>query len=263
MKLKLFLGAIALYLVAMAVVTGLRMKWDTASVALRRKVAELGEQHAPLPSEGMQPLEKACSGKLTPGGPRSIAVYVAKLAPYLMPSLQEDYWHVDQTVLGVHEVFRLDLSDDYLKEIPEPSLPRFQEVVDPTSWSNRLHWSRAGNPELNELKYLVVARYDSLSMPVVADTTFEAGKGTFGARVLAFPSGEVLCEGRGEVSMKGHISGSGRGNSKELAQLEASESVRHLVPFVFTKAVVASPLHRLCDTGGKALCALTAEWAGP
>ena len=261
MKLKLFLGAVGLYVVAMAVVAGLIFNFNTASVSVLRRVKELGEKNAPLPTDEMKPLTEACAGKLTPGGPRSIAAYIAKL-PGMKPSLEKDYYFIDEAVLGVHEVLRLDLSERHLEAISDAQLPRFQDVADFTGWSRHLGWARSGNPDLRELKYLVVARYESLTMPVVEDTTFEAGKGRFGARVLTFPSGDVVCEGRGEVSMKGNVNSSGRGATKELAQLDAASSARSLVPFVFTKGVITTPLHRVCDAGGKALCDLTQEWVG-
>lgn len=261
MKLKLFLGAAGLYVAAMAVMTALLFKYKTDSVAVVRRVKELGEQHAPLPTDAMKPLAEACAGKLTAGGPRNIAAYVAKL-PGMKPSLSKDYYYVDEAVIGVYEVFRLGLTEQHLDEISDAQLPRFQDVADFTGWSRHLRWARAGSPELNQLQYLVVARYESLTMPVVEETTFEAGTGRFGARVLAFPSGDVLCEGSGDASMKGTVNSSGRGATKETAQLEAAASARDLVPFVFTKGVMTTPLHRVCDAGGKALCDLTQEWVG-
>ena len=261
MKLKLFLGALGLYVIAMAVVTGLIFNFKTASVGVLRRVKELGEKNAPLPTAEMKPLAEACAGKLTPGGPRNIAAYIAKL-PGMKPSLEREYYYIDEAVIGVHEVFRLELSEWHLNEIPDAPLPHFVDVVDFTGWSRHLGWARAGDPELRELEYLVVARYESLTMPVVEDTTFQSGTGRFGARVLAFPSGGVLCEGRGEASMKGNVNSSGRGATKELAQLAAASSARGLVPFVFTKGVVTTPLHRVCEAGGKALCDLTHQWVG-
>ena len=257
---KIILGIVALYLVSAGTVAVLLSRFDSAAVAVRRKVAELGEKHAPLPTQQMKPLAEACAGKLTAGGPRSIAAYVAKIAPTQMPALQKDYWHVDQTVIGVHEVFRLELDDQHLKEIPDARGPRIEYVLDPTMWSHHLKWSRAGSPELSELKYLVVARYESLTMPVVSGSTFEAGKGSYGARVLAFPSGEVLCEGKAELGMTSTVSAGGRGATNEEAQFDAASKAADLVPFVFTQAVIASPLHELCSTGGTQLCELTAYW---
>lgn len=261
MKLKLFFGAVGLYVAGMAVVTGLIFRFNSTSVGVLRRVKELGEQHAPLPTDEMKPLAEACAGKLTPGGPRSVAAYIAKL-PGMKPSLSKDYYFIDEAVIGVDEVFRLQLNERHLDEISDAQLPRFQDVADFTGWSRHLGWARAGRPELNQLQHLVVARYESLTMPVVEDTTYEAGRGRFGARVLAFPSGDVLCEGRGEASMPGNVNSSGRGASKELAQLNAASSARELVPFVFTKGVITTPLHRVCAAGGKALCDVTQEWVG-
>lgn len=258
---KLLLGLLALYLCGVAVVTIVLFLFETASSTRLRRVVELGEQHAPLPGAAQPPLKEACAGKLTPGGPRTIASYVAKMDPAKRPSLEKEYWHVDQTVLGVHDIIQLELTDHFLEPVSDPSLGQaLQIALDPTSWSNRVRWAYLGHPELRETKYLVVARYASLTLPSVDGNTFEPGAGDFGARVLAFPSGEVLCEGRGRVEMMDRVTGSGRGSSDAAAKQEASESARKMVPFVFTKAVTASPLNALCATGGDALCGLTAYW---
>jgi hypothetical protein len=79
---------------------------------------------------------------------------------------------------------------------------------------------------------------------------------------VTFPSGDVVCEGRGEVRMKERVTASGRGSTKGGAEIEAASNVRGLIPFVFTRSVVTTPLHEVCGAGGKTLCDLTAEWVG-
>ncbi len=261
MKLKIFLGIVALYGLSAAGFAFLHRSYDAASTELRKKVRELGEKHAPLPTEGMKPLKQACEGKLTAGDSHSIAAYVAKLAPSKMPTLEKDYYAVDESVVGVESIWRFDVTDRHLEEISEASFPRFSDIADPTIWKNHLKSAKAGNPELNDLKYLVVARYDSITKPVVSGSTYTGAEGTYGARVLAFPSGEVLCEGYSEMGMPSRVSAGGRGATTELAQADAAANAAELVPFVFTKAVVISPLHELCAVGGNELCEKTSYWS--
>jgi hypothetical protein len=261
MKLKIFLGIVALYALCAAGFAFLHRSYEAATTELRKQVRELGEKHAPLPTEDMKPLKEACEGKLTVGDAHSIAAYVAKLAPSKMPVLEKDYYAVDESVIGVESVWRFDVSDRHLHEIAEPSFPRFSDIVDPTIWKNHLRSAKAGSPELNELKYLIVARYDSLTPPVVSGSTYSGAEGTYGARVLAFPSGEVLCEGSSEMGMPSRVSAGGRGKTKELAEADAASRAVELVPFVFTKAVVISPLNELCKVGGNELCEKTSYWS--
>lgn len=261
MKLKLFLGALTLYMVCAAGFAVLHLRYDAATVEIRRKLKELGEKHAPLPTDGMKPLREACEGKLTPGDAHVIAAYVAKLAPSKMPTLEKDYYRVDESVVGVESFWNFDVTDSSLREISEASIPRFSDIIDPTIWKMHLGCARVGSPELNELEYLIAARYESLSTPSVSGSSFSGGTGSYGARVLAFPSGEVLCEGRSEVGMPSRVSAGGRGATKEEAEADAASRAADLVPFVFTKAVVISPLNELCAVGGKQLCEKTSYWS--
>jgi hypothetical protein len=260
-KLKIFLGIVALYVLSAASFAVLHRSYDAATTELRKKVRELGEKHAPLPTEGMKPLKEACAGKLTPGDSHSIAAYVAKLAPSKLPTLEKDYYFVDEAVIGVESIWRVDVTERHLHEIPEAPFPQFSDVVDPTIWKNHLRSAKVGNPELNDLKYLIVARYDSLTPPVVSGSTYSGAEGAYGARVLAFPSGEVLCEGRSEMGMPSRVSAGGRGATKEAAEADAASRAVELVPFVFTKAVLMSPLNELCSVGGKELCEKTSYWS--
>jgi len=251
------LGALALWLSSFAVVSVLHWSRLNAMNARYRKAIELGEKSAPLPADSLRPLREACAGKLTPGAPNSIVGYVAKMET--RPYLAEDYWHVDQLLLGVSDVGFLHLSDRHAAEpITEASLSRsFTENLNPVDWARHLKWAASGEPQFGGARYLVVARYGPLTMPTVMDTTYVAGTGDFGARVLEFPSGEVVCEGRASVRMKNSVAASGRGNDA------AQENARKLVPFVFTESVTRTPLAEVCEAGGAELCRLTSEWVSP
>jgi hypothetical protein len=261
MKLKLFVGVVALYALGAASFALMHRHSEAKVKELHRKVKALGEQHAPLPTPEMKPLQEACQGKLSPGKPHRIAAYVAKLAPSKMPRLQHDYDRVDESVVGVQSLWSFDVSDASLQEIPDAELPRLSDILDVTVWSSHLESARRGNPELNDISYLIAARYESLTAPEVSGGTFSGAEGAYGARVLAFPSGEVLCEGRAEMGMPSRVSAGGRGATQELAAMDAAARAEELVPFVFTKAALISPLHQLCAVGGTELCDKTGYWS--
>lgn len=255
MKLKILIGLVGLWLVGMIGATLGYWSQENAMRAKYRRAVELGEEHAPLPTEGIPRLTDACRGKLKPGGPNSIASYVAKMKS--LPSLDESYWHVDRTLVGVATVWNMNLSDRFYESTTVSDLDlgsALKEQANPVDWMRHLNWASKGSPEFGEVRYLIVARYDSLTMPTVEGDTFEAGRGAFGAKVLSFPDGAVLCEGGGAVRMSSRVSASGRGDA------EAQANAARLVPFVFTESVTRTPLADLCDVGGPELCKLTSEW---
>ncbi|MFT3707294.1 MAG: hypothetical protein QM817_06470 [Archangium sp.] len=253
------IGLIALWAVSFLCVSLAHWSSTNAAIAKYRRAVELGEKQAPLPSPSMPLLAEACAGKLEKGSPASILAYVAKMQT--LPPLEESYWHVDRTLLGVSHVLFLSLTDRFF---PEPSViddatfgRSLSDNADPTDWVRHLKWAAEGSPQIDEVRYLIVARYGPLTMPELTDTGFIAGTGEFGARVLKFPSGELVCEGRSRVRMKNSVSASGRGQS------DADANARRLVPFVFTESVTRTPLAEVCEAGGAELCKLTGEWVSP
>jgi hypothetical protein len=184
-----------------------------------------------------------------------------KKAVIALITLEQDFWHVDRTLLGVSDVLFLSLSDRFFGDpngISDATFGRsLSDNADPTDWLRHLKWARQGSPQFDEVRYLIVARYGPLTMPELTDTGFIAGSGEFGARVLEFPSGKVVCEGRSRVRMKNSVSASGRGQS------DADANARRLVPFVFTESVTRTPLAEVCEAGGPELCKLTSEWVSP
>lgn len=59
-----------------------------------------------------------------------------------------------------------------------------------------------------------------------------------------------------------YVAASGRSRTKGGAEIEAASNVRNLVPFVFTQSAVTTPLHDVCEAGGKGLCELTGQNVG-
>ena len=166
---------------------------------------------------------------------------------------------MDQTLVGTRDVWRTDIEDEHFKDGKvEPQLGGriFKDNLNPVDWANHYKWARAGSVDLNDVKYLIVARYESLTTPRVDSDGYSPGSGEYGAKVLTFPTGELICEGKGHVRMKERVSASGR--DKDDAKINAG----NLVEFVFTKSVVISPMQELCEAGGTKLCDLTKEWVG-
>lgn len=254
---KAIAAIVALYVVGTGVMFALILSATRAAEEKQARAIELGELHAKTPSADDAPIAEACKGKLTPGDEKSIAVYVAKMK--WAPSLKDDYAHVDRTLMATHEVWRVNLESNFYENAkvePRPAGAILKDNLNPVDLARHLKWARAGSVDLNDVKYLVVARYESLTLPVVGSDSFSSGSGEYGAKVLAFPSGEVVCEGKGHVRMKERVSASGR--DKDTAKMNAG----NLVEFVFTKSVVVSPLEELCDVGGTKLCELTKDWVG-
>jgi hypothetical protein len=258
---KLIAAAVGLYVVALGAVSFLWLTWTNAAAGRGQRAVALGEEHAPQLSEPstLPDLREACHGKLTTGGTRTIAAYIAKST--VKPTDDNAY---DEVVVGIHRVF----DEDLVREGPARFKPTdwpsaLRENANPVDWLDHLRWSRAGSPELEPTKYLVVAKYFTLLPPQNEGLdAYTRGGGTYAARVLTFPEGHPLCEGRGDVRMKDTVNASGRGASKDEARAEAQSNAARLVPFVFSLSVTTSPLHALCDAGGPALCKLTGEWVG-
>ncbi len=254
---KLLGGLVALYVAGLFVVFGVCLHGERAADDKQRRAIELGEANAKVPT-GREPLlADACKGKLTPGSAKTVALYVAKMK--WPPALKDEYAHVDRTLVATNDVFRVQLSDRFYENLtvsPRPWGQVFEEQLNPVDWARHVTWALAGDPELNAVRYLVVARYESLTLPSVSDDGYTKGAGEYGAMVLTYPAGDVLCEGRGHVRMTERVSASGRD------QREANLNAQHLVEFVFTKSATVSPLQEVCDAGGEALCELTRQWVG-
>lgn len=260
--MKKLLAVIPLYLVAYAAVCFFWLKLSTDSAERGQHAIELGETQAAQlqsPRDNDLLLREACKGKLEPGSSRSIAAYLAKTN--VKPSDDNDY---DEVVLGVQEIFRPELVRERPGRFKAPDWKRaLEHNASPADWKRHLAQARAGSPELGETRYLLVAKYFSMKPPQnEGDDAYTRARGSYAARVVTFPEGEVLCEGRGEVRMKETVNASGRGATQEMAKAEAQSNAAKLVPFVFSYSVTTSPLHEVCDVGGDALCKLTGEWVG-
>lgn len=257
MAKKVIAALVGLYLVGTFAMFGLILSATRSAEEKQRRAIELGELHARIPTAEDRALAEACKGKLTAGSEKSIALYVAKMK--WAPTFSESHYHVDQTLVGTRDIFRVDIEDTHFKDgTVEAQLAGriFKDNLNPVDWAHHYKWAKAGSPDMNDVKYLIVARYESLSTPTVGDDGYSQGSGEYGAKVLTFPTGELICEGKGHVRMKERVAASGHDKD------EAKRNAGNLVEFVFTKSVVISPMQELCEAGGTKLCELTKEWVG-
>src|SRR5258706_7498297 len=163
--MKKLLAAVALYLFAWGTVAFLWFDWTNAAAERGRHAIALGEQHASQLQEpaALPTLQEACKDKLEPGAPRSIAAYVAKTS--VKPAGDDNAW--DEVVVGFQHVRR----DDIVREHPA----RFETIdllsavlrnANPIDWTNHLRYAQAGSPDLEATRYLVVAKYFTLTPPL-------------------------------------------------------------------------------------------------
>ncbi len=249
------------YLLAWGGVALLWFDWTNAAAERGRHAVGLGEeQAATLPEPDALPeLAQACEQKLESGEPQSIAAYIAKGAA--TPADENAY---DEVVVGVDATRLGDVARERgARYVAVEPLQALERTANPLEWSRVLPLARSGAPELAGTRYLVVAKYFSLTPPVNEGTDgYTRGSGAFSARVIGLRDGEVLCEGRGDVHMKETVDAAGRGDTREAAQAEALKNAAKLVPFVFSLSVTTSPLHAVCGAGGEALCRVTGRWVG-
>jgi hypothetical protein len=259
--MKKLAAVVGLYIVAWLVASFLWLSFTKSSNALGRRAIELGEQHgAELKGvDGLRDLREACTGKLQPGTDRTIAAYIAKTS---VKPKDDNQW--DEVLLGITHVW----DDSLVRQRPSvftdpPFTQALKRNANPLDWNRHLTWAKAGHVELEPTRYLIVAKYLTLRPPENQGTDgYTRGAGDYAARVLSFPAGEVLCEGRGEVHMTDTVSASGRAATQEEAHAQAVSNAARLVPFVFSESVTTSPLHALCNVGSDALCKLTKENIG-
>lgn len=255
-KLRVALLLIAAWLLGTALVSWRVRAVGSGAWERAQRIAELGEAQKDLLHKEGPKLAAACAGKLTPQGPHALAGYTQDLGDH------------DPEVFGTlvaadaREPKRVAFSQ--AKGFYHPAFGDiFKGALNPFDWMHRLEWARH-NLMFDQTKAVAVsAVWDLEVASSTSDGKYDPGRARYYTRVLSFPEGQVLCEGSTTLRMKGTVSGTGRAASKELAQLEAASSVQRLIPFVWGRSVVATPLADLCAlAGGKELCEAMAEETG-
>lgn len=246
----------------------LLLSWlgGTSFVALQLKAAgdERQAQNAQIVAMGEKaaaelraiegpPLTEACAGKLPTATPDGFVTYSLKLPALERPTMSGSMKRVD----GI--VTRMNDRHEYLEHTgfdPPPAddgLP-FQYSMSPDDWTRLLRDAEQTRQQTAAVKVVLLDAFSELRGPTLTlmRDTFSAGGGTYRARVVAFPSGQVLCEGTGAVHMKvtkvtGH--GGSAGDAQADSERELSDD--------WVRAAISSPLDDVCKAGGDALCSAT------
>lgn len=260
--------ALGLYLLGLGVVGGLHFWLDRDENAHYRRLARLGEQHAPPPgpTAPTAQLWRACADAVPDGSPANFAGYNARVDPKDLPAMPEPDgapWVLDESVVALeHDILgrltpsfdRVDVSRRFVPSL----LEALRREIDPTSWPDHVRWGLERRSLRHDVKYLVAARYVRMTPPRVDGATFTAPTGEFLARVVDVERGAVLCEGRGALAMVASVETHGSGETKAEAQEDAQERLPSLIQFVFTFAVAQAPVHELCAQGH--FCEATARY---
>lgn len=205
------------------------------------------------------PLDLACQKKLELQPAGAIVAYIAKSD---LESPQSITW--DDVLVGVSSTRPPTISVTTAAELPPFTWPlAFKATVDPTQWPRRLALFRWEPPQPHATRYMVAAKYRTLTWPIFADNdSYTRGTGSFSAQVIDLDTLTIVCQGSGKLRMKEAVLSEGSGSSQEQAKERAEHFSRQQVLFAFSMATAVSPLHAICNAGGEALCVLTGRWTG-
>ena len=248
---KVILGVVALYVVGLVAFTLLTSSARKANAERSRAVLALGAKHVERP-KGDEPLLKdACKGKLEPGGPTNIIGYTTSRG-----YADDDHDRIGEMLVGTSNVFSLTTASRHLEDkwLDRSMGEEFKDALNPVDWGRHLTNAKHGSPDVSGAKYLVVATYGSLTLPLANGNTFSPGSGEYLAQVLTFPEGTVVCEGRGEAFSSTTVRGSGK------TQLDADLAAAKMVGFSFALRAQLAPLRDVCDAGGAELCKVTSGY---
>ena len=214
-------------------------------------IRELGAAYDVTPLLDQPMLRADCEGKLEPRGPTAVVAYVRPMKD--RPMLDQA---IDDVLVGTTDVFHLQIDMRRLDGAPQPLTvgQALLRNLNPIDWPR--HWKAAsrGTPDLSDATWVVIANYGSLRLPVSGADSYAVGSGSFSAEVIRLSDGAKICEGRGDLHMRSSVAASGSDKA------EARENARKLLPFVFARSVMVSPLHDVCAAGGEALCHATEAW---
>lgn len=218
------------------------------------QIAAMGEKAAGELRALVGPsLAEACAGKVPTGKPESFVTYSLKLPELERPALSGSMKRVDAIIT------RMNSRNEYLQgtglDPPRPpgGLP-LAYSMSPDDWARLLRDADEEKRQTEAVRVVLFTVFSSLRAPSVnfARDGFSPGSGDYRTRVVAFPSGQVLCEGTGAAHLK-LTKVTGHGGSSGDAQ---ADSERELSDY-WVRATVSSPLDDVCTAGGTALCDAT------
>lgn len=254
-KVALFLGAVlAAYVIGWGWVS-----WRIHAAEVRRQEQEARilamatkatAQVDALPEYVSASLQEACTPKLEPGAARSLAVYTLPLDESARPDLN-----------GLRADGKLAMWSGAYVGIAEPRgrAPELSHALADSAefyeWGRFLDENAAFEKETGSLRYIAIARLSELAPPSLRDDgTFDPGRARYRAQVLAFPSGEVLCEGTGVARPVKQVIGHGEARDRFDANSEARRDAERKLRERWVDATVGSVVQDVCQAGGKTLC---------
>ncbi|MEW5739797.1 MAG: hypothetical protein AB1938_12775 [Myxococcota bacterium] len=260
--LLVLLGLAAAWGGGTAYVAARVMRTDEERARQNAAVVELGEKQAAevrgIDSAGAS-LKDACAGKLPPGPARSLIEYVVRLPADERPG-STDAPRLDGLLCEV-----TDNGSDYLEHEPmDPPQPllgwgaQLARAASPDDWARRLDEAAEFAGRTAQLRFVAITAFSELTPArsrvdlLGQGGVFDPGHSRYRTRVVAFPSGQTVCEGSGEgrLQQKEVI---GHGGSAE----DARSQLERKLGQAWVAATVASPLDDLCEAGGKSLCFAT------
>lgn len=246
------LALVGLYALGVLVVTAVTLFGAQADTERARAIRELGASYVVEPVLEQPMLAAACEGKLERGGPGSIVGYVRPMR--YRPMLDQA---IDDVLVGTTHERNLQVEVRRLDGSPtgKSAAQAVRESLNPLTWVSHFARANRGTPELSEARYVVIANYVSVQPPIGSGASYAVGSGSFSAEVVRLADGVRLCEGRGDVHMRQSVNAGGA------TREEARANAQKLLPFVFARAVMISPLRDVCLAGGEALCQVAEKWA--
>ncbi len=257
---KVLLGVLVLALAYAGAATFVASRFVAASRALQVQNAEISalgekvaEQVRNIDASGPS-LQQACAGKLVEGAPRSLVAYA------LESTEAEGSPRIAKVIYALTEG-----DGGYLDQFGMPATaPAYgwdvglAHALSPDDWPRELERASGKQALYAQLRYVVVSHFSELTPATVRfdaegkNGAYDAGHARYRARVIAFPSGETVCEGSGDgiFEQKEVV---GHGTNKD----DARTSMLNKLSGAWMQATIASPLHVLCAVGGKALCSAT------
>lgn len=199
-----------------------------------------------LAATGLAPLDEACREALAPKGYRAVIGYL--VPPELPPGADRLGGEVTayEPISGV-------VGTDYMHhaESPEPFGLAFSDALDVFTWDNEV-----SGVDLEGSSYLAITVATGLRFPRLADDdkTYAPGAGELRTRVVSWPDGKPLCEGRTAPNTPQTLEAHGSGKTQGAAHANAALTLMGNLSWAFRQSIVFGPLAAICAAGDARYC---------
>jgi hypothetical protein len=212
------------------------------------QVKALGDAAKPslLAAADLAPLDEACRAALPAKGHRAVIGYV--VPPELPPGADRFGGEV-----VAYQPISGSLSTDFMHNAEDPVDFgfAFSDALDVFTWDNE----EAG-VDLEGSSYLAITVVTGLRFPRLAedDKTYTPGAGEVKTRVVSWPDGKTLCEGRTAPHTPEKLEARGYGKTKAGAEASAALSLMRSLDWSFRQSIVFGPLVAICTAGDERYC---------